>query len=343
MYNVLIIGLDLLSEKIINCLKKVKYNTFGFDFDVDKIELFNKKKLIDNSPSIILNDLLKKSDIVVLNIEYSKYKNVFKLLPFTKSDCLILNVNMYKENTNKIKSLLQNREDNFMPCNFLLFPNNIVLNYDVNTKMNVILKSSNFFHEIGLKTSVLDPKENDEIFCNLYQIPYLFEYTLFKNLTPHFISQKDDYDNYNFFFDDIILNKKNILDKIRLFISNMPDIQNISYIKDFLENNSIGFIKQSRIVDKDVDDVLISKILFEKTFIKSFVNNSSEYYLDLKYLNFDYLKYDMKAVEEYCLNNIENTKISLMIMKEKLISLSSFLQFDDISLNKKHIQQFLNN
>lgn len=342
MSNVLIIGLDFLSEKIINSIKKTDCVVYGFDFDVDKIELFKSKNLINNSISIILNDLLKKSDYVILNIEYSKYKNVLKLLPFTKNDCLILNVNCLKENDNEIKKLMKNRMENFMPCNFLLFPKEVVLNYDKETTMNLILKTSNFFHEIGVKTSVLDANENDKIFCNLYQMPYLFEYTLFKNSEYHFINEANDYDKYNFFFDDMILNKKNILEKIRLFISNMPDLNNDNSIGELLKNNKLDSSKSLKTLKTEVNNSVVLKIIFEKIFLKSFVDRASEFYLNFKYLNFDYIDYDMKSVEEYCLGNFENIKVSMMIMKEKVISLSSFLQFDGISLDKKHIQEFLN-
>ncbi len=343
MFNVLIIGLDSLSQKVIKVLKNVDCNILGFDFDVDKINSFYRSSLITNSPHIILNDLLKESDVIIINIEYSRYKDVFKLVPFIKESCLILDTNIYKGNINEIKKMLQNRRDNFIPCNFLLFPNNIILNYDTNTKMNTIRQASDFFHKINLKTSVLDPKDNDGIFCRLYQIPYLFEHVLFKNSPSHFVLDSNKYDDYDFFFNDIILNKSSILNGIKTFLSNIPDMKGEFDIKRFLEENSLNCIKTKVNTNKVIDDDVAIKILFEKIFIKSFISKDSEYYIDLSYLNFEYQKYSIKSIEEYYLNNVENVRVSLMIIKEKIISLSSFLQFDDISISKKHIKQFLSN
>ncbi len=341
MINVLVVGLDKLSRKIISSLKLAKCGVTGFDFDVDRINLYNKQGLISNSSSILLNDLLKEADIIILNIEYSKYEIIFRLLPFIKSDCLIVNTNIYKENIDQIRKRLQGRTNNFIPCNFLLFPSAVIMNYDIDTKMNFILKASNFFRDIKIKTSVLNPSENDKIFSKLYQIPYLLEKTLFKNNDYPLIFKETDYTEYGFFFEDIILNRQNILLGIESFIDNLPNVKNMASTLEFFDNNNLEYIKPVENPKTDIDDEIVLKILVEKVFIKTFIYRNLEYYIDLTYLNFDYVDYDMEAVKEYYIENKQAIEISMVIFREKIINLTSFIQFDDLPLNK--FVKFLNN
>ena len=341
MINVLIVGLDKLSRKIISSLKLAKYEVIGFDLDVDRINLFNKQGLISNSPTTSLNDLLKEADTIILNIELSKYEIIFKLLPFIKNDCLIINTNTYKENINQIRKRLRNRSNNFIPCNFLLFPDTVIMNYDIDTKMDFILKTSNFFKNIKIKTSVLSPDENDKIFSRLYQIPYLLEKTLFKNSDYSFVFKETEYTKYELFFEDIMLNKQNILLEISDFIDNLPNIKDTASILELFDNNNLKYVKLAKNQQADIDDEIVIKILFEKIFIKTFVYGDLESYVDLSYLNFDYPKYDMEQIKEYYLKNKQSVEISMMIFKEKIINLTSFLRFDDLPLNK--FIKFLNN
>lgn len=340
MINVLVVGLDKLSRKIISSLKLAKCGVTGFDVDVDKISLYNKQGLISNSSSVLLNDLLKEADIIILNIEYSKYEIIFRLLPFIKSDSLIINTNIYKENIDQIRKRLQARTNNFIPCNFLLFPTTVIINYDIDTKMNFILKASNFFNDIKIKTSILNPSENDKIFSKLYQIPYLLQKTLFKNNDYSFIFNETDYTEYGFFFEDIILNQRNILLDIESFISDLPNVKDTKLTLEFFDNNNLEYTKPIKKVKTDIDDKILLKILIEKVFIKTFIYRNLEYYIDLKYLNFDYFDYDIEAVKEYYLENKQTIEILMVIFKERIINLTSFLAFEDIPLNK--FLKFLN-
>lgn len=342
MPNVLIIGLNELSKKVVSFIKKSDFNVLGFDFDIDKINSFHRSDLIDNDSKILLNDLLRESDIIILNTDFSKYENIFKLLPFIKKDVLILNTNTYKGNVEKIKKQLKGLSDNFIPCNFLLFPNNVVLNHDSETKMKTILEASKFFKDAQIKTSVLNPAENDKIFGSLFQYPFLLENILFRNTNLNFISPNADYFNYDFFYEDILLNKKDILSDIETFLDNIPNIKIEGSLTKLIDENISKFPKKNIGLYQDINDEIFIKIILEKIFIKTFVNRQAEDYLDPKLFIFDCVKYSNNDIKKYSIENKSNVEISMIIMKEKIINLSSFLQFDDLPLQKfmKYIKSF---
>ncbi len=345
MSSVLIIGLNELANDIFNIIKKFGYSAFGFDFDIDKILFYKRNNIIENSSDLLLQDLLKQADIIILNIDFSKYENIIKALPFTKNDCLILNTNIYKENSRQIKESLQNRTENFMPCNFLLFPHTVVMNQDETYKMNVILKASNFFKSININTSTLSPVDNDEIFCSLYQIPFLLQKILFKNTDFCLIKNDLKYTKYDFFYRDILLNKSNIISKLDAFLNNLSLIKEEDTLFDLIDNYEIQCIKEKdENVNKNniITEEIILKILTEKVFIKTFINRDIEYFLDIKNMNFDYIKYNNEDIKEYFLSHKSNIEVLSILVKEKIINLSSLLQFDDFPLDKliKYLRNF---
>lgn len=333
MASILIIGLDNLSKKIILHAKKVGCKVMGFDFDIDITASFFKQKLIENDPNIILNDLLKKADAIILNTELAKYAPIFRLVPFIKSDCLILDTRIYKGKIEQIKKSLGIRGDNFMSCNFTPFPDEVVITHDNNVRLALILAVSNFFNDLKIKTSTLKPLENDRIFANLYQIPYFLDKILFKSDDLHFVTSNSDFANYSFFFEDITLNKNNIIKGIHAFLDGIPNGRDTKAIKSIIKDHN-NLLKPNNKVKKEITDEAVFKIIFEKIFIKTCVPTAVEYYVDFNFLNFDYAKYDMNEVENYLMDNKDIFEISITILKEKIINLSSLLQFEDMPLAK---------
>ena len=124
-------------------------------------------------------------------------------------------------------------------------------------------------------------------------------------------------------------------------IENLPNIKDTASILELFDNNNLKYVKLAKNQQADIDDEIVIKILFEKIFIKTFVYGDLESYVDLSYLNFDYPKYDIEQIKEYYLKNKQSVEISMMIFKEKIINLTSFLRFDDLPLNK--FIKFLNN
>ena len=335
MSNVLVIGLDTLADKIFERVEKCGHQTLGFDFDVDKTFQYRAKDIINNLPNSSLVDLLKISDVIILNIDYSKCENISKSIPFTKSNCLIFNTNICKKNSLQIKSLLQNRADNFLPCNFLLFPEVVIMNQDETYRMSTILLTSNFFKSIRINTSVLSPNDNDNIFCSLYQIPYLIQKTLFKNTDLYLLEDETKYTNYNFFYQDLLLNKKEITNKLDIFLNNLFLIKDEDDFFNLMDNYNVQTkLKERKIVNDKITEEVVLKVLIEKVFIKTFLNRDIEGYLDTENINFDYLQYKSSEVKKYFLLHKSNIEILVMFVKEKIINLSSLLQFDDFPITK---------
>ena len=92
-------------------------------------------------------------------------------------------------------------------------------------------------------------------------------------------------------------------------------------------------VSQRYTSDKITEEVVL-KILIEKIFLKTFVNRDVENFLDIENMNFDYLQYRSSEVKKYFLLHKSNIEILMMFVKEKIINLSSLLQFDDFPINK---------
>lgn len=333
MVNILIIGLDALAKKILSLIISPEFSIYGFDFDVDKINFYYKNGLILNSPVVVLNDLLKKSNVIILNVEYSKYEIVLRHSPFILDDCLIINTNIYKGNVEQTKKRLKNRQANFIPCNFLLFPKLVIMNYGADAKMNFILRTSNFFRDINVKTAVLNPDENCDIFGKLFQIPYLLEKALLKHNGHPFIFYNIDYANYGTFFEDIVLNRQTILLSLKNFIDNIPDLKNSELMINFLTYNIPGGNKTDKNLKTVLDDDIFLKILIEKIFMQTFVSRNLEHYIDLLDINFDCGNYSLEAIKKYYLENQRTCEILTTMLREKMTNLTSFLGLDDLSVN----------
>ena len=331
MAKVLIIGLNEFSKKIIKYFQGINYQVIGFDFSIDKIDLFKTQNLIDNNSKEQLSSLLKQSDFIILNLDYSKYENIFRLSPFIKNDCIITNTSTYKGDFKKYKNFLVNKADNFIPSNFLLFPEKTIINYDEDSKMNYIKSISKFYRDANLSTSILNPKENDIVFRDLFQIPALLDKILFNNDDSKLLSSAV---KTEILYDDIFKNKQEIINDLEKIINSFPNLNYDDNITHFINDNKIIRYGIKTINNKIIEDNLIIKILIEKLLIKLYMVNNVEVYIDLKYLNFDYLKYESEYLKEYFIQNKNTLELSCMLIKEKLINVASFLGLENSTFDK---------
>lgn len=331
--NILIIGLNDLSKKITEHLRAAKLDIFGFDFDVDKIELFYCDSLIKNNSKVILENLLKQADIVILNMDSSRYKDIFKLSPFLKNDSLIINTNSYKELDSVIKEDLKNKLADFLPCNFSFFPKNVVMNFDKNSKMTIIHSLSMFFKNINIKISNLNPEENNSVFSKIYHIPFLLDSTLFKIHSTNFIS--NDF-IFNHIYKDIILNKKNISSDLKNLMSNFLNIKNENEVLSLLNENILLTSNNS---ETEINTTIFGKILIEKLMIKLFQYRNLKTYIDN--INLDYANYKTDFLSNYYLKNKEDIEIILLLLKEKINNLICFLELDNLTPAK--LKKYLTN
>ncbi|HSQ97801.1 MAG TPA: hypothetical protein VLL98_03735 [Rickettsiales bacterium] len=331
--NVLLIGLNDLSKKMIKHLKSTSVNTFGFDFNIDKVELFHQNGLIKNNSKTILEDLLKQMDILILNIDISRYKYVFKLSPFIKPECLIINTNSYKEDDETMKNILNNKFEDFVPCNFSFFPKNVVMNFDVDSKMTVIHSLSLFFKSINVKTSALTIKENNLVFSQIYHIPFLLDKLLFKINNTNFISKDNISEDI---YEDIISNKSNISTHLKNLISNIPDIQNEEKILELLNENILLTSTNSK---TEIARTTFGKVIIEKLMIRLFQYRDLKAYTDN--INLAYTNYKADFLKNYYLTNKEDIEILLLLLKEKINSLIALFELND--LNSSKLKKYLEN
>ena len=142
-------------------------------------------------------------------------------------------------------------------------------------------------------------------------------------------------DNYKFAFTSELP-----ANEVYIYTNNMSN-----YSFDLIDNYKIQCIKEkNENVDKNntITEEIILKILTEKVFIKTFINRDIEYFLDIKNMNFDYIKYNNEDIKEYFLSHKSNIEVLSILVKEKIINLSSLLQFDDFPLDKliKYLRNF---
>lgn len=331
--NILLIGLNDLSKKIIKHLKNKQLNIFGFDFNIDEVEAYHQNQLITNNPQTILEDLLKQTDILILNVDTSRYKDIFKLSPFIKPECLITNTNSFKENNETMEKILGNKFENLVPCNFAFFPKNVVMNFDIESKMTVIHSLSLFFKSINVKTSALTIEENNAVFSKIYHIPFLLDKILFKINNTNFVSQSNIHENT---FDDIISNKINILNNLKNLISNISDVKNENKILELLTENILLASINSK---EEITRTTFGKILVEKIMIKLFQYRDLKAYTDN--LKLDYTDYSIEFLKNYYLNNKEDIEILLLLIKEKLNNLATLFELESLTSSK--LQKYLEN
>jgi len=325
--GVLIIGLDNLSNKIIPFFKKASFKLYGFDFEVDKIDFY--KNDIENSVATPLFELLKQADIIVLNTYFSKYENIFRLSPFIKINALIFNTNTCKNYMAELRKIILTKDKEFIPCNFSLFPNEVVINYDKFAKMSAIRELSELFNSLSIKTSVLDPLNNDLIFSNILHIPFLLEKIFLKKEKINLFSRDI---LSTLIFEDIILNK-NLLVKNLLNLYNFLNNKNFNLF-DLIKDNYIS----NKVINNEINGVQFKKLLFEKIIERTLINKGFEYY-SKQIFNFNSDLYSFETLNSYYIKNKENLEIYSINIKDKINNLISFLESEQITISK--LQKYL--
>jgi len=330
MAKILVIGLDEFSREIILYFTQFYHDIFGFDFDADKMNSYNNNHLIVNNSSIALNVLLKNADFIILNIDVSKYDNIFKLSPFIGAQCIITNVNTCKHNYKRVQELLLNKSGNFIPNNFLFFPNKIIINSSENSKIQIIRDMANFYKNANIATEILPLSVNNLVFKLSYQIPLLFDKILLNGTGLFLLS--DNISEYNIIYKDIFSNKREIIKDLEEIIETFPRTKSDADILDFLDRNIL--ISAPNIGEfTAIDGNVMLKIFVEKLLIKTYVRKGAESLIDLSHIKFDYPKYDKTFLNAYFIKNKVSLETLAFLAKEKIISLISFMKVEYTSFS----------
>ena len=269
MKNILIIGCGLLGSSLLRRIKKKKIAKKIFIYEKSKANVSKIKKL--KLPGIIVNklqDVVNKSDLIILCTPMSEYKNlILKMNKFLSPKTIITDVGSSKLETSKIiKRFL--RKDIFWTSSHPiagsevsgpengkqnLFENKwCVLIKEKKTNQDHLIFLNKFWKKIGSKVVSMTSEKHDKIFSITSHLPHLIAYNLVKSAQD--FEKKQNYDLIKFsagglrdfsriaasneiMWRDIFFNnKKNISKAIDLFIKNLS-----SFKKDinFKNNKSI--------------------------------------------------------------------------------------------------------
>ena len=330
MQNILFIGLDSLVETIINYLNKTDIKIYGYDFKYEKIDHFYQKNIITNSDESNLKKIIKNINIVILNISYTDYNKIDFIIKSLNKDTFILNTNIYKEDSNNIETdFFKNKK--FLSCNFLLFPEKIIINYDEKTNINLIFEVSKFLKKLNSQIYNLKIKENNEIFSILYQIPYLINKFFFSGSDQKIINENKKFINRDLFLEDIILNKNINIKNINELLSTLNLIKNKNDLENLLKSKNDY---QLNTTDDKIDMSICFKIIIEKIYIKNFSFLFKNLYYDNNYLKFSNFDYNIDLVKDFLTKDENNLTHIIDIIKEKLKTIISFLQIKTKDIEK---------
>jgi prephenate dehydrogenase/cyclohexadieny/prephenate dehydrogenase len=258
-----------LGSSLLRRIKKKKIAKKIFIYEKSKANVTKIKKL--KLPGIIVNklqDVVNKSDLIILCTPMSEYKNlILKMNKFLSPKTIITDVGSAKLETSKIiKRFL--RKDIFWTSSHPiagsevsgpengkqnLFENKwCVLIKEKKTNQDHLIFLNKFWKKIGSKVVSMTSEKHDKIFSITSHLPHLIAYNLVKSAQD--FEKKQNYDLIKFsagglrdfsriaasneiMWRDIFFNnKKNISKAIDLFIKNLS-----SFKKDinFKNNKSI--------------------------------------------------------------------------------------------------------
>ena len=200
MKNILIIGCGLLGSSLLRRIKKKKIAKKIFIYEKSKANVSKIKKL--KLPGIIVNklqDVVSKSDLIILCTPMSEYKNlILKMNKFLSPKTIITDVGSSKLETSKIiKRFL--RKDIFWTSSHPiagsevsgpengkqgLFENKwCVLIKEKKANQEHLIFLNKFWKKIGSKVVMMDAKKHDTIFSMTSHLPHLIAYNLVKTAT----------------------------------------------------------------------------------------------------------------------------------------------------------------
>jgi prephenate dehydrogenase/cyclohexadieny/prephenate dehydrogenase len=272
MKSILIIGCGLLGSSILRRISKKKITKKVFVYEKSKINIKKIKKL--KLPIIIvkkLDDVVSKSDLIILCTPMSQYKDIiFKINKFLGPKNLITDIGSTK--LQSLKIIRENLKKNVSWTSshpiagsevsgpeygsFNLFDNKwCVLIKEKNTKIRHLKTLKLFWKKMGSKTVIMSPEKHDKIFSITSHLPHLIAFNLVKsaqdfekkqnyNLIKYSAGGLRDFSriaasNEVMWRDIFFNNKENISKAIDLFIKNLK-----SFKKDINSKNNKSILKK---------------------------------------------------------------------------------------------------
>jgi prephenate dehydrogenase/cyclohexadieny/prephenate dehydrogenase len=272
MKSILIIGCGLLGSSILRRISKKKITKKVFVYEKSKINIKKIKKL--KLPIIIvkkLDDVVSKSDLIILCTPMSQYKDIIlKINKFLGPKNLITDIGSTKLQSLKIIRANLKKNVSWTSSHpiagsevsgpeygsFNLFDNKwCVLIKEKNTKIRHLKTLKFFWKKMGSKTVIMSPEKHDKIFSITSHLPHLIAFNLVKsaqdfekkqnyNLIKYSAGGLRDFSriaasNEVMWRDIFFNNKENISKAIDLFIKNLK-----SFKKDINSKNNKSILKK---------------------------------------------------------------------------------------------------
>ena len=272
MKSILIIGCGLLGSSILRRISKKKLTRKVFVYEKSKINIKKIKKL--KFPIILLkklDEVVSKSDLIILCAPMSEYKNIIlKINKFLGPNNLITDIGSAKLQSLKIIRDNLKKNISWISSHPIagsevsgpehgssnLFKNKwCVLVKEKNTKIRDLKILNSFWKKMGSKTVIMSPEKHDRIFSITSHLPHLIAYNLVKsaqdfekkqnyNLIKYSAGGLRDFSriaasNEVMWRDIFFNNKENISKAIDLFIKNLK-----SFKKDINSKNNKSILKK---------------------------------------------------------------------------------------------------
>ena len=272
MKNILIIGCGLLGSSLLRRIHKKKIAKHIYIYEKSKSNILKIKRL--KLPGIIvnnLNDVVIKSDLIILCTPMSEYKNIIlKMNKFLSTKNIITDVGSSKLESSKIIKRFLKKGIFWISSHPItgsevsgpehgkedLFKNKwCVLIKEKKTPHNHLISLNKFWKKIGSKVVSMTSKKHDKVFSITSHLPHLIAYNLVKSAQD--FEKKQNYDLIKYsagglrdfsriaasneimwrdiFFD----NKVNVSKAINLFIKNLN-----AFKKDINSQNNKSILKK---------------------------------------------------------------------------------------------------
>ena len=198
MKNILIIGCGLLGSSLLRRIHKKKIAKNIYIYEKSKSNILKIKRL--KLPGIIvnnLNDVVIKSDLIILCTPMSEYKNIIlKMNKFLSTKNIITDVGSSKLESSKIIKRFLKKGIFWISSHPItgsevsgpehgkedLFKNKwCVLIKEKRTNQNHLIILNKFWKKIGSKVVSMTPKKHDRIFSITSHLPHLIAYNLVKS------------------------------------------------------------------------------------------------------------------------------------------------------------------
>ncbi|MDR2527323.1 MAG: hypothetical protein LBC92_05620 [Rickettsiales bacterium] len=297
---------------------------FGYDFNDKKIDNFKLLGLIKNSSNEFFKNFVNDVDLIILNINLNKYREIIPYFKDIKKECIIININSYKVDISD-GSICNLYDKKFISCNFLLFPRYVILNVIESSNLFCVKLLSTFFKDNNIPLLSLNYEDNNNIF-DIYYIFYLIQKAFFKSNDIYLLNPNSIYEHT--LCGDIILSRKKIVKKILNIINFVETLNDKTVVNNLIKNNNIVMGSLEFNVELTFD--IIYKILLEKIIISLFMEDNLYSLLKIVDVNFTYRLFKEDNIIKY-LNDIHNLDMLFLILKEKMKNIVNILEFESIT------------